>query len=448
MKNHKNDIEKYLRGELSPAEMHALEKEALNDPFLAEALEGVEQTGTDNFLYDLHRINRSVHDRTHGRKKNKTIRMWGWTTGIAATVLLIAISGFLVVSLLKEQRAHQQAMNEKSPELQQAKPKADTIFIPLEKNISSPAETKKKRAPEKDDKARPGTLKATEPLSAGIETKDAAVEKQELSALDESPKNPEAENKAIDPQAGQAESIPLAGIRKPESAAVQEEEDTKKLRDRSTGLEAKTRVPAVSSVTPRAFEVKGKVISAEDGDALPGVKVTVKGTSISTVTDAAGNYKLDLPDAHTQLLFSIIGFEPRLAEVTGKPELNVQLQEDITRLSEVVVTGNGKEDKEGSSYRLAEPKGGKANFKNYLSRSMKYPDEAIKNKTTGKVTVRFTVEPNGQLTDFEVVKGIGFGCDEELLRLIKEGPSWTPSFQGDHAVRDKVKVRLRFELPQ
>ena len=58
MRNRKSDIEKYLRGELSPAEMHALEKEALKDPFLAEALEGVEQTGADNFLYDLHGINR------------------------------------------------------------------------------------------------------------------------------------------------------------------------------------------------------------------------------------------------------------------------------------------------------------------------------------------------------------------------------------------------------
>src|SRR5687768_17553486 len=105
MRNRKSDIEKYLRGELSPAEMHALEKEALNDPFLAEALEGVEQTGTDNFLYDLHRINRSVHDRSRRRstKNNKTIRMWGWTSAIAATVLLVAVSGFLVINILKDQ---------------------------------------------------------------------------------------------------------------------------------------------------------------------------------------------------------------------------------------------------------------------------------------------------------------------------------------------------------
>ena len=105
MRNRKHDIEKYLRGELSPTEMHALEKEALSDPFLAEALEGIEHAGADNFLYDLHKLNRSVHDRMRRKtgKNSKTIRMWGWTSAVAATILLIAVSGFLVVKILRDQ---------------------------------------------------------------------------------------------------------------------------------------------------------------------------------------------------------------------------------------------------------------------------------------------------------------------------------------------------------
>src|SRR5690348_15852939 len=108
MKNRRTDIERYLRGELSPAEMHALEKEALNDPFLAEALEGLEQTGADNFLFDLHALSRSVHDRTRSRK-SRTIRMWGWTGAVAATLLLVAISGFLAVTIMRDQHAREQA---------------------------------------------------------------------------------------------------------------------------------------------------------------------------------------------------------------------------------------------------------------------------------------------------------------------------------------------------
>ncbi|MDQ2658590.1 MAG: hypothetical protein M3Y60_14295, partial [Bacteroidota bacterium] len=120
MRNRKNDIEKYLQGKLSSAEMHALEKEALSDPFLAEALEGVEQTGADNFLYDLHQLNRSVHDRMRrkGRKSSKVIRLWGWTAAVAATLFLLVVSGFIAVTLLRDQRVRDQAIN--SPQAQPA----------------------------------------------------------------------------------------------------------------------------------------------------------------------------------------------------------------------------------------------------------------------------------------------------------------------------------------
>jgi hypothetical protein len=46
------------------------------------------------------------------------------------------------------------------------------------------------------------------------------------------------------------------------------------------------------------------------------------------------------------------------------------------------------------------------------------------------------------------LKGIGYGCDEEVIRLIKEGPRWVPTRKNKEPVRDKVKVRLRFALPK
>lgn len=79
---------------------------------------------------------------------------------------------------------------------------------------------------------------------------------------------------------------------------------------------------------------------------------------------------------------------------------------------------------------------------------MRYPDEALRKKVEGKVTVRFNVQPDGALTDFQVLKGIGSGCDEELIRLIKDGPAWKPATQGDEAVIDQIKVRFKFELPR
>jgi TonB family protein len=130
------------------------------------------------------------------------------------------------------------------------------------------------------------------------------------------------------------------------------------------------------------------------------------------------------------------------------------LEADISELSEVVVVGYGTERKEvvlpfdSPIMELATPAGGRKAFKQYLEGNVRYPEQAIKNQVEGKVTVQFTIETNGKLSDFRVIRGIGFGCDEEVIRLIKQGPKWSPSKKDDEAIRDKVKVRMRFALPK
>src|SRR5688572_10091572 len=96
-----NDIERYLKGEMTPAEMHALEKAALKDPFLSVALEGVEQAGKDSFLFDLHELHTTFHQRNHPRKP-KFISMWNWSLGIAAGLLLLAVSGVYIISSISQ----------------------------------------------------------------------------------------------------------------------------------------------------------------------------------------------------------------------------------------------------------------------------------------------------------------------------------------------------------
>lgn len=194
--------------------------------------------------------------------------------------------------------------------------------------------------------------------------------------------------------------------------------------------------------------VEGKVTS-EDGHVLPGVNVIIRGTSVGTVTDEDGYYRLTIPEG-SSLVFGFIGFESQEIPANTN-ELNVRLEEDISALSEVVITtgsGSGENGDDASAFQVAEPDGGKVDFKTYLANAVKYPQEAITNKTEGKVTVRFTVEPNGKLTDFEVVKGIGSGCEEELIRAIREGPYWKPSKRGEQPVKDKIRVKFRFDLPR
>ncbi|MGB3779230.1 MAG: SusC/RagA family TonB-linked outer membrane protein [Tunicatimonas sp.] len=85
--------------------------------------------------------------------------------------------------------------------------------------------------------------------------------------------------------------------------------------------------------------VRGKITSATDNNELPGVNVTIKGTSQGTITDIDGNYQLSIPTGRDTLIFSFIGYQPLEATVGNQSTFNVELREDVQELGEVVVTG-------------------------------------------------------------------------------------------------------------
>ncbi|HLU90696.1 MAG TPA: TonB-dependent receptor [Cyclobacteriaceae bacterium] len=89
--------------------------------------------------------------------------------------------------------------------------------------------------------------------------------------------------------------------------------------------------------------VRGKVLD-QDGEPIPGVTVSVPGTSIGTATDLDGEYSLTVPEGST-LVFSFIGFETQTFEVGDQSIINVTMREDMASLDEVVVVGYGEQRK-------------------------------------------------------------------------------------------------------
>jgi TonB-linked SusC/RagA family outer membrane protein len=88
--------------------------------------------------------------------------------------------------------------------------------------------------------------------------------------------------------------------------------------------------------------VTGKVTSTEDGTALPGVNVVVKGTTNGTVTDSDGQYKLTVPGSGTILVFSFIGMTTQEEEVGARSVIDLQMKADVKQLQEVVVNAIGE----------------------------------------------------------------------------------------------------------
>lgn len=91
--------------------------------------------------------------------------------------------------------------------------------------------------------------------------------------------------------------------------------------------------------------VKGKVTSEEDGSALPGVSVVLKGSTAGTSTDENGSYSIEVPSSGSTLTFSYVGFLYKEVSVGAQSVVDVSLVSDIKSLSEVVVVGYGVQQK-------------------------------------------------------------------------------------------------------
>lgn len=90
--------------------------------------------------------------------------------------------------------------------------------------------------------------------------------------------------------------------------------------------------------------------------------------------------------------------------------------------------------------------GGMKNFYDYLSKSIKYPEDAQANNIQGKVHLSFTVEKNGKLTDIKIVKGLSESTNQEAVRVLDESPSWIPGIQNGKPVRVKYNLYINFTL--
>lgn len=88
-----------------------------------------------------------------------------------------------------------------------------------------------------------------------------------------------------------------------------------------------------------------------------------------------------------------------------------------------------------------EPPGGMAAFRTWIGQNYNYPLEATRNKVNGTIIIRFVVNKDGRLSDYEVVKNLGYGTAEEAIRVIKKSRPWKP------AIAEGQPVRAEFTFP-
>ncbi|HEY1007664.1 MAG TPA: energy transducer TonB, partial [Sphingobacteriaceae bacterium] len=90
--------------------------------------------------------------------------------------------------------------------------------------------------------------------------------------------------------------------------------------------------------------------------------------------------------------------------------------------------------------------GGGQGFAKFLSGHIRYPAEARANNITGRVIARFIVEKDGSLSDIKILRGLGYGTEEETLRVLKLSPRWTPGTKAGKPVRVTYTIPVSYEL--
>jgi len=90
--------------------------------------------------------------------------------------------------------------------------------------------------------------------------------------------------------------------------------------------------------------------------------------------------------------------------------------------------------------------GGEAELFKYLGKNIKYPQMATDAGISGVVYVTFVVDKDGKIRDAKVLRGIGGGCDEEAVRVVKSMPTWKPGKQRGKSVTVQYNLPIRFTL--
>ncbi|MBX2924610.1 MAG: carboxypeptidase-like regulatory domain-containing protein [Chitinophagaceae bacterium] len=414
------DIDRYLNRQMSAAEMHALEKAALEDPFLAEAIEGYVNTPPGSVQKDIEKLVSALDEKTATRVVSIGFKKWMWSAAAAVIILLGVATTWYWLRPSADSPIAEQKETPATPRVEPgiAKDSAGPATAPAGESTAIPSPTEKKAVPsplpsatladenaEKSPARREEDYKKTDTVKSKAQP---AEKEKELEAASKEPDNLYLKRK-------QTTDIPRGDV----AAAAAQAEDQRSV----SGYFA-----------PRIFSGK---ITDDKNKTLPFVNISIPNTPASTYSDAQGNFRLTSADTQLVVQLKSVGFEEKKVTLYSNVSNNmVQLMPSENSLAEITVTGYGINRKknmpaakqvkqeEADKEQEAEPKDGWAAYDAYMMNNSRLPDANGHSALKGTVELSFIVNKYGVLSDFRVELSSCAVCEKEAVRLIKEGPAW------------------------
>lgn len=442
------DIQRYLKGELSTAEMHAMERAALDDPFLADAMDGMEQTiqthGGQVITQNLQELKIALEEKaaTTGRPL-APVRSIRWWKATAAALILITCGALAYNSFFAPDRDRALAVH-----TQEQKSEPAPATTPAEEQETADAVT--------SNPVVPAPVVAPKVATAKQE------EKKKLLPSEQTASAPVISNATADRQVAGFDTISNFPARKqpnvqqpPEqvksrSTIDAEKKDRRNKEELAENLAATEVVQIADSDAARkranynnannnnaslALQnvIKGQVTD-QFNRPLPNAFLTNEQNRLNFTTDRNGFFNIPVRDTAVDVSISANGFATQRVQLQNNAESNqIRLQPEFGIGTGSVLPaydkkgGNGKMGTAGNGYRSimiqdAEPVYGWVGYEQYLDKNKRVPPDAP--DLHGDQVVTFVVSKKGELSAFKIAQSLSKEHDAEAIRLIKEGPSW------------------------
>ncbi|WP_462252861.1 TonB family protein [Ferruginibacter sp.] len=483
------DIEQYFAGKLSPLQMHAMEKAALDDLFLAEAMEGYGEMKNGEWKNDLAALKNEFETNGNTAKVIALPRRNNNWLKIAAAVLLIggtATIAYLLVNKKDNQQIAQTVQKDTAPDTVVDKAITKEIIpdsISAQSSISEPLTA---------NNIQLNKIKAEDKIIDGDINDKNVIAKAETKRADSSfsnfvyrpdikPAAPAAKtyyNYKNSDYAAKANSNPALNnnaaptVASENNVAFQKAEAVNKTNaniaangvfNNSEVLKSKAATEAENYKIPNDKKGLGEAVRdqqlnksfiaqvvAADNTPLPFANISIKSENFGTYADVNGNFRLVAADSLLTVEIKSAGYQNKLYTLQSNVQQNkIVLTEDALAFKEKTVVGYGIETKGRLSRRATllkdsvvnvEPADGWDNYNTYVNNNIEIPDDILKNNIHGQVEISFDVRPNGSITNIKVDKSLCDNCDEAAKRLIEQGPQWKTKT----GKRGKGKITVQF----
>jgi len=432
-----DDIRRYLSGQMSREEMHLLEKAALDDPFLADAIEGFEKLADTNIKADLNELKQRLAEKTETTKD----RGFGWWR-IAA--LFILVLGASTAAWYLSRPVAENEMIAKTEELrpdktaEQSSKDSPTTTTPLSLQISKDTTVTSNRSFSMKEKVPEEVLKVAdedakvvsrETKSGEKETKPA--DQEPALAKQESNKDTVSSITLAVPPASAPEKKPAAALAKKSVSQIPENQTP--TREEASAESGNVNMNAKGAPT---YYYKGRILD-ENNRPVPYASIRYENNK-GSYADVQGNFRIVYSDSILITEIVAVGYASKKVVLTTKNNTaDIKLQHSLSALGEVVVSsGKGKKEAddeeaekdssdENSSLPFAEPSDGWSLYEIYIKNNLRMPRVTQTITYKGVVTVSFLVNAEtGKLSDFRIEKSLDNVYDKEAIRVIKDGPVW------------------------